>query len=305
MPLLRPKEKEESKKLAEYENRLRAYESELRRRDDTSRIHMLNPARICPNPGQPRRYFDEGELISLADSIRQYGMIQPLTVRRMSDENTPFGGLYELIAGERRLRAARMLAMPYVPCIIIDADKEESAKLALVENLQRHDLNFFEEADAIGRLCEEYGIKQQEAAAMLSVSQSYIANKLRLLRLGEEERRTVLNGNLTERHVRAALRAEDPATRKKILQTAALRGYNVKQTEQYALELITDGRHADSCEAKFVIKDIRIFLNTIDKAVGIVRRAGIPIEESRSDGDGMIELKIRVPGTAVRPRKSE
>ena len=305
MPLLRPKEKEDPKRLAEYENKLRAYESELRRRDDTSRIHMLNPARICPNPSQPRRYFDDEALISLADSIRQYGMIQPLTVRRMSDENTPFGGLYELIAGERRLRAARMLSMPYVPCIIIDADKEESAKLALVENLQRHDLNFFEEADAIGKLCEVYGIKQHEAAAMLSVSQSYIANKLRLLRLGEEERGTVLNGNLTERHVRAALRAEDPAIRKKILQTAALRGYNVKQTEQYALELITDGKQAETCETKFVIKDIRIFLNTIDKAVGIVRRAGIPIEESRSDGDGMIELKIRVPDSRVKPHRSE
>lgn len=294
------KDKQEEKRIKEYEDKLRAYESELRRRDDTSRIHMLNPSRICPNPSQPRRYFDDGELISLADSIRQYGIIQPLTVRRISEESSPFGGLYELIAGERRLRAARMLNLPYVPCIIIDADREESAKMSLVENLQRHDLHFFEEADAIGKLCETYGIRQQEAAAMLSVSQSYIANKLRLLRLGEEERKTVINGNLTERHVRAALKAEDPALRKKILQTAALRGLNVKQTEQYALDLLTGKEEPGRTEMKFVIKDIKMFLNTIDKAVGIVRAAGIPVEQSRSDGDGMIELKIRVPGSPVK-----
>ena len=296
----RNKDKADEKRIAEYEDKLRAYESELRRRDDTSRIHMLNPARICSNPNQPRKRFDDGSLISLADSIRQYGMIQPISVRRMSDENSPFGGLYELIAGERRLRAARMLSMPYVPCIIIDADKEESAKLALVENLQRHDLDMFEEADAIGRLCEVYGIKQQEAAAMLSVSQSYIANKLRLLRLDEEERGVVLQGGLTERHVRAALRAEDPEVRKKILQTAAIRGYNVKQTEQYALAVLSSEGRCEPGEAKIVIKDIRIFLNTIDKAVGVVRAAGIPVEQSRSDGDGMIELKIRVPGALVK-----
>ncbi len=294
------KEKQDEKRIKEYEDKLRAYESELRRRDDTSRIHMLNPSRICPNPSQPRRYFDDGELISLADSIRQYGIIQPLSVRRISDESSPFGGLYELIAGERRLRAARMLSLPYVPCIIIDADREESAKMSLVENLQRHDLHFFEEADAIGRLCETYGIKQQEAAAMLSVSQSYVANKLRLLRLGEEERRTVINGGLSERHVRAALKAEDPEVRKKILQTAALRGLNVKQTEQYVHDLLDSKDQPGRAEMKFVIKDIRIFLNTIDKAVGIVRAAGIPVEQSRSDGDGMIELKIRVPGSPVK-----
>ena len=297
---IKAKEKQDEKRIKEYEDKLRAYENELRKSDDTSRIHMLNPSRICPNPSQPRRYFDEGDLISLADSIRQYGIIQPLSVRRIADESSPFGGLFELIAGERRLRAARMLSLPYVPCIIIEAGREESAKLSLVENLQRHDLHFFEEADAIGRLCETYGIKQQEAAAMLSVSQSYIANKLRLLRLGEEERRIAINGNLTERHIRAALRADDPLIRKKILQTAALRNLNVKQTEQYALDLLTDTDQPERHEMKFVIKDIKMFLNTIDKAVGIVRRAGIPVEQSRSDGDGMIELKIRVPGTPVK-----
>ena len=255
---------------------------------------MLNPSRICPNPNQPRKNFDRTELQSLADSIKQYGIIQPITVRRISDETSDLGGLYELVAGERRLRAARMLELPYIPCIIIEADREEAAKLALVENLQRKNLGFFEEAEAIESLIRKYGVKQQDIADMLSVSQSYVANKLRLLKLSPSERETVKAAGLTERHVRAALKAQSPEMRKKILQTAAARSLNVRQTEQYVLELTSEKKPA-AHTGKIVIKDIRIFLNTIDKAVSIVRQAGIPVESSRSDGDGMIEVKIRVP----------
>ncbi|MBO4422977.1 MAG: ParB/RepB/Spo0J family partition protein [Clostridia bacterium] len=287
--------KKQQKRLAEYEAKLQRYEAQLKKEDDASRIHMLNPSRICPNPDQPRRRFDQAQLQSLADSISRYGMIQPLTVRRISDEDSPFGGLYELIAGERRLRAARMLDLQYVPCIILEADREESAKLALVENVQRHGLSYFEEAEAIETLIKKYGVKQQEAADMLSVSQSYVANKLRLLRLDPEERKIAETGGLTERHIRAALKAQSPELRKKILYTAASRSYNVRQTEQYVLQLCEEKKEQSKNE-KIVIKDIRIFLNTIDKAVNIVRQAGIPVEQSRSDGDGMIELKIRVPG---------
>ena len=255
---------------------------------------MLNPSRICPNPNQPRKNFSEEELSGLAESIKRYGIIQPLTVRRISDENSPFGGLYELIAGERRLRAARMLDLPYVPCMILDADRAQSAMLALVENIQRHGLGYFEEAEAIDRLIRRYGVKQQEIAGMLSVSQSYVANKLRLLKLDAEEREIAESGGLTERHVRAALKAPTSELRKKILQTAALKGFNVRQTEQYVFELSSCERPAQS-QGKIVIKDIRIFLNTIDKAVSIVRQAGIPIESTRNDGDGMIEVRIKVP----------
>ena len=297
------KQKKTVQRLAEYEEKLREYEKELKRQDDACRIHMLNPSRICSNPNQPRKNFDPAELQSLADSIKKYGMIQPVTVRRISDENSPFGGLYELIAGERRLRAARMLDLPYVPCIIIDADREESAKLALVENLQRHGLDFFEEAEAIEALIKKYGVKQQDIADMLSVSQSYVANKLRLLKLDNKERETVKNAGLTERHVRAALKAQSPEMRKKILQAAAVRSLNVRQTEQYVLELSSEKKPAPHT-GKIVIKDIRIFLNTIDKAVSIVRQAGIPVESSRSDGDGMIELKIKVPDNTKAKQKT-
>lgn len=288
------KQKKQTELLLQYEAELKEYEKELKRQDDTSRIHMLNPSRICPNPNQPRKNFSEEELSGLAESIKRYGIIQPLTVRRMSDENSPFGGLYELIAGERRLRAARMLDLSYVPCIILDANREQSAMLALVENIQRHGLSCFEEAEAIDSLIRRYGIKQQEIAGMLSVSQSYVANKLRLLKLDHEEREIAESGGLTERHVRAALKAPTPDLRKKILQTAASKGLNVRQTEQYVFEL-SSGEKPVVNQGKIVIKDIRIFLNTIEKAVSIVRQAGIPIESTRNDGDGMIEVRIKVP----------
>jgi len=288
------KQKQQQKKLYEYEAELKKYEKELKKQDDTSRIHMLNPSRICPNPNQPRKTFDTDSLQSLSESIKRYGIIQPLTVRRISGEDTSFGGLYELIAGERRLRAARMLDLPYVPCIIIDADREESAKLSLVENIQRNGLDYFEEADAIDALIRRYGVKQQEIAGMLSVSQSYVANKLRLLKLDGDEREIARSCNLTERHIRAALKVQSAELRKKVLQTAAARGYNVRQTEQYVIEVCGEKKPEGTAE-KIVIKDIRIFLNTIDKAVSIVRQAGIPIESTRSDGDGMIEVKIKVP----------
>lgn len=288
------KQKKQTELLLQYEAELKEYEKELKRQDDTSRIHMLNPSRICPNPNQPRKNFSEEELSGLAESIKRYGIIQPLTVRRMSDENSPFGGLYELIAGERRLRAARMLDLSYVPCIILDANREQSAMLALVENIQRHGLGCFEEAEAIDSLIRRYGIKQQEIAGMLSVSQSYVANKLRLLKLDHEEREIAESGGLTERHVRAALKAPTPDLRKKILQTAASKGLNVRQTEQYVFEL-SSGEKPVVNQGKIVIKDIRIFLNTIEKAVSIVRQAGIPIESTRNDGDGMIEVRIKVP----------
>ena len=288
------KQKEQIKRLNEYEAELKKYETELKKQDDVCRIHMINPSRICPNPNQPRKSFDKTGLQSLSESIRQYGIIQPLTVRRISAEDTPFGGLYELIAGERRLRAARMLELPYVPCIIIDADREESAKLSLVENIQRSGLDFFEEAEAIDTLIRRYDVKQQDVAGLLGVSQPYVANKLRLLKLEPDEREIVKENNLTERHVRAALKAQSKETRKKILMTAASRGYSVKQTEQYVIDMFADKKTEPATE-KIVIKDIRIFLNTIDKAVNIVRQAGIPIESARTDGDGMIEVKIRVP----------
>ena len=280
---------------------LKKREAELRREDDASRIHLLNPDRICANPAQPRKSFDDGSITQLADSIRRFGMLQPIAVRRLSDEESPFGGLYELISGERRLRAAKMLSLEYVPSIIIEADSDESASLAIIENLQREDLNIFDEAAAIAALCENHGLRQEEAAALLCVSQSYIANKIRLLKLTAAEREMILKHDLTERHARLLLKIKTPEMRMRALATIIEKNMNVTQSEEYVKKLLSeDGSDPPRAKKTLVIKDIRILLNSIDRAVGMVKQAGIPVEQVRSDGEEMIEVTIKIP-RAVHP----
>lgn len=186
---------------------------------------------LRPNPNQPRIEFDEASLRSLSDSIRRYGILQPLTVRR-TDEG------YELIAGERRLRAAKIAGLREVPCLLARSSEEESALLALIENLQRRDLHYLEEAAAIARLIATYGLSQEQAAERLGKSQSAIANKLRLLRLSPDCVRLLREHDLSERHARALLRLTDEEDRLKALQVIAARGYNVAQSEAYIEELL-------------------------------------------------------------------
>ena len=190
------------------------------------RVLLLPAADIRPNPRQPRRVFEEAGLRELASSIRRHGILQPLTVRRM-----PEG--WELIAGERRLRAARMAGLETVPCIEATADDGESALLALVENLQRQDLHYFEEAAAIAAYLKETGATQEETAAQLGRSPSALANKLRLLRLSPACREILVQNGLTERHARALLRLEDEEERLSAVRHLADRQLNVAQAEQY------------------------------------------------------------------------
>jgi ParB family chromosome partitioning protein len=181
------------------------------------RVLDLRVADIRPNPHQPRRIFEEAGLRELAESVAAHGILQPLTVRRIyesdgttiSNSSTEKTVSYQLIAGERRLRAAIAIGMETVPCIILDADNRRAAELALIENLQRENLNMFEQAGAIAALIDMHAMTQEEIARTLSVSQSCIANKLRLLRLTSEERDTILCAHLTERHARAFLRIKD------------------------------------------------------------------------------------------------
>ena len=176
--------------------------------DPTERVHKIPVCRILPNPAQPRKYFDSDETLRLADSIRRHGILQPLCVRKPISvgDLDDYGGVYELIAGERRLRAAKLLGMAEVPCIVVEADSLRSAELAIIENLQREDLNMFDEASAISALIDLYGLTQEEVAAKLSASQSYVANKLRLLRFDDFERQVIIERRLTERHARASPR---------------------------------------------------------------------------------------------------
>lgn len=200
---------------------------------------------IIPNRSQPRTAFNQNAIARLADSIRRYGILQPLTVRkvllpvesRRNDEKTV---IYELVAGERRLRAATQAGLLNVPCIIINTDDATSAELAIIENLLRENLNMFEQAEAFARLIREFHLTQEEAARRVSMSQSAVANKLRILRLLPEERQKILEAGLTERHARALLKLSDPSLRGDVLQHILDRKLNVSASETYIDRLLTD-----------------------------------------------------------------
>ncbi len=262
-------------------------------------VHMLPIAAIYPNPAQPRKDFDDEKLISLAESVLRYGIIQPLTVRFAADfrvypQNTPLEKLsYELVAGERRLRAAKIAGLSEVPCIIVDADGRESAELALIENLQREDLDIFEQAEAIRSLIEIYSATQEQAAAALGMSQSAVANKLRLLKLTLPERNIISEYSLTERHARAVLKLKDPEQRLALLAYAGKRQLNVSETEELVAKRLTAPEPAPQ-KRKTVIKDLRIFYNTLDRAIDTMEKSGIGVEKLKNETDSAVELIIRI-----------
>lgn len=260
-----------------------------RRKGDflSTRVQYIPLSQLSPNPQQPRRRFDEGSLRELADSIRAYGILQPLTVRRV-------GGGYQLIAGERRLRAARLAGLREAPCLVAQVDEQDAGMLALIENLQRRDLDCFEEAAAIAQLIRRYRLSQEQAAEKLGKSQSAVANKLRLLRLTEPVRAALHQAGLTERHARALLRLEGEAAQLAALETIAARQLNVAQTESYIERLLTRPP-ASPGRTAYIIKDVRLFLNSIDRGLQVMRQSGVEADLGRRDTDSEILLTIRIP----------
>ena len=267
--------------------------------EDSSRIVWIATDKIRPNRAQPRVNFESNAALRLADSVRRYGILQPLTVRVI--ENAQDGRCFEIIAGERRFRAAVMLQMHSVPCVIMEADERKSAELALVENLLRQDLNFFEMAKAIRRLIDSFELTQEEVAKRLSLTQSAVANKLRLLRFGEEEQQFILASGLTERHARALLKITDGDLRKKATEHVIKWRMNVANTEQYIERILNEERQKAEIERslskpkmKPVIKDIRLFFNSVDHAVETIKSAGIGISSSREEREDEYVIEIRV-----------
>ncbi len=257
-------------------------------RPKPSPLLHLSPAEIRPNPAQPRRSFEESSLQTLAESIRQYGILQPLTVRKAA-------GGYELVAGERRLRASRMAGLKTVPCLLLETEDENSALLALVENLQREDLHYLEEAEAIARLIREYDLSQEEAARKLGRSQSAVANKLRLLRLSPACTALLREAELSERHARALLRLEDEELRLAALRQIAKKQLNVAQSEQYIEQLLRELQTTPPRRRAYIIKDVRLFLNSLDRGLKLIREAGIRADCRREDTEEAILLTIRIP----------
>ncbi|HJB02688.1 MAG TPA: ParB/RepB/Spo0J family partition protein [Candidatus Evtepia excrementipullorum] len=256
---------------------------------ESTRVTMLSPDVISPNPDQPRRYFDPDGLYELAESIRVHGILQPLSVRRKG------GGRYELIAGERRLRAAMICGLEQVPCLVLEVSRESSCLLSLIENLQRRDLDFWEEAKALERLTTVYGLSQEEAAAKVGKSQSAVANKLRLLRLPQEVLALLRKHGFTERHARALLRLPTPEAQAAGADLLVKEGWTVARTEKYVEEVLCNQTKGKKTRPPLLIRDVRFFLNSLDHSLAVMRSAGVAAQCQRKEEGEDLLLTIRIP----------
>ncbi len=255
-----------------------------------SRMITVATDSILKNPHQPRKIFEEAALFELAESIRSCGIIQPLTVRKLNDT------AYELIAGERRLKAAKLIGLTEVPVIVMNVNEDASALVALIENLQRADLSFFEEAISYDKLIREFAYTQDELAFKLGKKQSTIANKLRLLRLGDEIKALAVEHQLSERHCRALLRIEQEELQKKAIHQIIVKSLNVMETESYVDSLLSKKIAKEKKEKRLVplFRDIRIFSNTLKQAVEMMNKAGVSADSKKNETDAYIEYVIRI-----------
>lgn len=265
---------------------------------EESKITEIPTVNIMPNKSQPRKVFKEEELSSLAKSILSNGILQPLTVRRIAANQ------FELIAGERRLRASIMAGLKKVPCIIIKCDDRQSAIFALIENLQRSDLNMFEEARAIKQIMIKCNLTQDRVAKQLGKKQSTIANKLRLLRLDDEEQEIILKNNLTERHARVLIKLNGEK-RKAALEKVVASSLNVSQTEDFVESVLINEYDTKHQNKKFIIKDVRIFLNTLTRAFDTMKLSGIDAVSKKTEDDEYIEYTVKIPKTSVYRQMKE
>jgi ParB family chromosome partitioning protein len=245
-------------------------------------VVFLPAKNILPNPAQPRKIFREEALAELAQSIRQHGILQPLSVRRM-------GTAYELIAGERRLRAGILAGLTEIPCIVMNMDDRESGLTALVENLQRQDLDYIDEATGIQRLMERYTFSQEQAARLLGKSQSAVANKLRLLRHSQPVLEQLRQTGLTERHARALLKLPEEGQKLAAIGYIARLGLSVARTEQYIDSLLTPAA------PKPRGTDIGAFLKHVSATLTRIQSSGIPAVSERRETEDQIVLTITIP----------
>ena len=249
---------------------------------ETGRVVFLPVRSIRPNPAQPRKIFREEALDELADSIRQHGILQPLSVRRV-------GTAYELISGERRLRAAELAGVTDVPCILMSMDNKASGFAALVENLQRQDLDFIEEAMGIRRLIQEHSMFQEQAARLLGKSQSAVANKLRLLRHSEAVLSAIRESGLTERHARALLKLRSEEETLAAIALIARQNMSVARTEAYIDSLLREK------EEKTGKANVGAFLNTLTQTLQKIQLSGIAAVSERRETESQIVLTITIP----------
>lgn len=253
-------------------------------------IKYVKTEKLLPNPYQPRRKFESEDMLSLADSIKENGILQPLVIRRINNSD-----YYEIVAGERRLRASILANLETVPCVEVDCTYEESAVYSILENIQRSDLTFFEEASALGQLINHFGMTQSECAKRLGKSQSALSNKLRLLRLPVDVRYFIEKENLSERHARALLRLEKESDVWKALNTIKEKQLNTEQTDRLVDSMTeTSPKHSKPRVVR-VIKDIRIFVNTVNNAIQTMIDSGIDAETDKTETEDYIEFRVKIP----------
>ncbi len=249
---------------------------------ETGRVIFLPAKAIRTNPSQPRKVFHEEALQELRNSIQEHGILQPLSVRRV-------GSSYELIAGERRLRAAQMAGLTEIPCIVMTMDEKESSMAAMVENLQRQDLDFVEEARGISFLMDKWNISQEQVAKILGKSQSAVANKLRLLRHSPQVLEALLNAGLTERHARALLKIPTDSQKFAVIATVSQLGMSVAKTEQY-IDKLLDEKVAEPRKP-----NIAAFIHNLTQSLSKIQLSGISAVSERRETESQIVLTITIP----------
>lgn len=268
--------------------RLKMNRSEMKA--DQKKIAYIPIENVRPNPYQPRRNFEYGALEELCSSIKEYGVIQPINVRKAA------GNHFELVSGERRLRASTMAGLKEIPAIIIDVNEDDLAIMALIENLQREDLGYMEEAEGYRNLIKDHGLTQEELAQKIGKSQSTIANKIRLLKLPPMVKKMLSDHQLTERHARALLKLHDEQIQLKVLQKVCEKDLNVKKTEelvQRALDKYSEPNNGKRLTRS--IKDIRIFVNTIRQAIDMMKKSGVNAKAAQIDRGEFVEFIVRIP----------
>jgi ParB family chromosome partitioning protein len=264
----------------------------MRNLNESKAIINIPIDEIAPNPYQPRKEFSGSSLEELAASIREYGVLQPINVRKIGGEG------YELVSGERRLRASKLAGMGDIPAVIIEVVEQDSAIIALIENLQREDLNFMEEAEGYHNLISDHGMTQEELAKKVGKKQSTIANKLRLLKLNSNIKKTILENDLTERHARALLKLPEDVLQEKALSNILKKALNVKKTEELVEKMLDEVAISADPPKKSRIKgrmNYNIYINTFKNAYREIIKTGCQVEYAQIDKGPYVEIIVKIP----------
>lgn len=264
---------------------------------EESKVEQILIDDIAPNPYQPRRFFDKDSIDDLAESIIEYGVMQPISVRIINNNS------YELVAGERRLRASRVAGLDKIPAIIVNIKDQDSALIAVIENIQRENLNYIEEAIGYNNLLCDYKFTQEELASRLGKSQSTIANKIRLLRLSKRIQKILIDNGLSERHARALLKLETEDDQVEVLKKVLKQTLNVKKTEELVEKYLINKtkKEASVPKVKRIIKDIRLFSNSIVQSINIMKESGYQTEYIMDKVDDGYEILIKVTNPVEEP----